>query len=176
MNRWTIAVVILVLVPRTLSAAPVAPCAAIPSNIKVEPFFGDLVDGVVAGSPTFAAQCGRIAGDPSVRVVVQLLPKLEESCCRARTVIQRHDSGALFATIEIPSPRTRKEYAELLGHEFEHILEQMEQLDLASGAPGIKRLAAGTFETARARRAGEVVALEIEAADATSPPSPPPAR
>ena len=70
--------------------------------------------------------------------------------------MRRYSSGALIAWVEIPSLGTELEYAELLGHEFEHILEQIDLVDLEAQAeqgarPG--RVEDGAYETERARLA-----------------------
>src|SRR5215213_6235109 len=107
-----------------LGPAAAAACDAFPANIQVDAFFAGVADEVLAASPTFAAQCDRIAAAPRMRVAVRLLPKLEEGEFRARTTVRRFTSGLVTALVEIPSPRTEIEYAELFGHEFEHVLEQ----------------------------------------------------
>jgi len=138
-------------------------CAELQPNIQVGDPFKSVVDHVLASSPTFSRQCERIAALPMVRVSIRALPKEEQSCCRARTTIRRYSSGALIAWIEIPSLATELEYAELLGHEFEHILEQIDLVDLEAQADqgaGARRVEDGAYETERACLAGEAVALE----------------
>jgi hypothetical protein len=138
-------------------------CADLQPNIQVGDFFKSVVVNVLAASPTFSRQCERIAALPMVRVSIGALPKEEQSCCRARTTIRRYSSGALIAWVEIPSLGTALEYAELLGHEFEHILEQIDLVDLEAQADqgaGATRVEDGAYETDRAQRAGEAVAKE----------------
>ena len=142
---------------RAPAESPAAP------RIRIDELFEPVVDDLQQASPTFLRQFARIAETPLVSVSVRALPKGEESCCRARTTIRRYQSGAIIAWVEIPSPRTREEYAELLGHEFEHILEQIDLVDLdvqADAGGGATRLAEGTYETGRAQRAGLAVARE----------------
>jgi hypothetical protein len=146
-------------------------CTHLPATIQIDGLFDEVVDDLLADSPTFRRQCERIVGRPLVRVSVRTLPRKEESCCRARTTMRRYASGALIAWVEIPSPRTRLEYAELLGHEFEHILEQIDGVDLRaqSARPaGATLLADGAYETVRAQRAGEIVAMEAALKGSTS--------
>jgi hypothetical protein len=162
MNRfWRLAVMVLAGWTVTPGRAPAGTDRS--PSIQVDDFFDSLVDALRDASPTFSRQYERIADFPLARVSIRMLPKGEESCCRARTTIRRYPSGALIAWVEIPSPRTRLEYAELLGHEFEHILEQIDRVDLdaqADEGAGAARVGNGAYETARARRAGEAVALE----------------
>ena len=139
-------------------------CTQRPGNIQVTPVLESVLSSLLGVSPTLGKQCDRIAAAPLVRVMVGVLPKSEESCCRARTVLRRYPSGVLLAHVEIPSPRRREEYAELLGHEFEHILEHLEAVESDAGprprdtsGGGGKRI----DETVRAHEAGRAVAAEV---------------
>ncbi len=53
--------------------------------------------------------------------------------------------------------------SELLGHEFEHLIEQLDGVDLSAMARGgeARRLTDGAFETERAIAAGQQVAGEV---------------
>jgi hypothetical protein len=55
---------------------------------------------------------------------------------------------------------------ELIGHEFEHLLEQIEGLDLKRLArvkgSGVRVLEGRVFETDRAQAAGRLVAAEMD--------------
>jgi hypothetical protein len=65
----------------------------------------------------------------------------------------------------MPVPLTFVEYAELFGHELEHILEQIDRVDLAAltaAGEGASRLSDGAYETTRARRAGLLIAEQTE--------------
>jgi hypothetical protein len=164
---WTIAA--MVFAGSTVSAGPAYSCGALPPAIQADPFLESVVAAVLAASPTFSLQCQRIADTRFLTVSIRPLPRREDACCRARTTIRRYPSGAMIAWVEIPALRTRLEHAELLGHEFEHILEQIDQVDLdaQTGRGGASRLGDGSYETARARRAGERVALEFELTETT---------
>lgn len=168
MNRVCL-VAAMVLAGWTVTAGPAHACTELPTTIQVDDLLAAVVDELLAASPTFSRQCERIAELPLVRVAVRMLPKGEESCCRARTTIRRYASGALIAWVEIPSPRISVEYAELLGHEFEHILEQIDLVDLNALADrgGASRVG-DAYETTRARRAGEAVAEEAAIKATTS--------
>jgi hypothetical protein len=67
------------------------------------------------------------------------------------------------AIIEIPVTR---EFPELLAHEFEHVLEQVDGLKLVELARkrggGVLERPDGSFETSRAIEAGRAVALEFD--------------
>ena len=162
MNRLCV-IAAMVVVGWAVNPGPAIACAELQPSIQVDDSFKSVVDHVLASSPTFSRQCERIAALPMVRVSIRALPKEEQTCCRARTTIRRYSSGALIAWVEIPSPRIWVEYAELLGHEFEHILEQIDRVDLEAQADqgaGTTRVEDGAYETERAQRAGEAVAME----------------
>ena len=80
---------------------------------------------------------------------------------RARTQIRRTAGGQLIATVEI---NPYGDFTELLAHELEHVIEQLDGIDLAAKATvarsGVRNCADGTFETSRAVRVGTLVALE----------------
>ena len=144
--------------------APAEPasCSARPVAVQVDERFAAVLDELLDASPTFRRQCGRIEGE--ALVAIRTLPRAEEQCCRARATIRRYDSGVVIAMIELPALRTRAEYAELLGHEFEHILEQLEDVDLAARGEVIPAYSGHAYETRRAREAGLAVASEARRA------------
>lgn len=129
----------------------------------VESVFEDLLEA----SPTLQSQYDRITSALHVQVHVTLVPGLPLDR-RAQTVIRRAERGGLEARVEIPTPLRDDEYAELLAHELEHVLEQIEGVDLDSLAgrrtSGVNRLQDGTFETARAQLTGRQAALEVRTA------------
>jgi hypothetical protein len=177
MNRLCV-IAVMVAAGWTVNPGRALACADLQPSIQVDDFFKSVVVNVLAASPTFSRQCERIAALPMVRVSILALPQEEQSCCRARTTIRRYSSGALIAWVEIPSLGTALEYAELLGHEFEHILEQIDLVDLEAQADqgaGAKRVEDGAYETDRAQRAGEAVAKEA-AITRTTPTTPYPPR
>ena len=176
MNRLCV-IAILVLAGWTVNPGRALACADLQPGIQIDSFFKSVADDMLAASPTFIRQCERIAAVPTVRVSIRALPQGEPLSSRARTMIRRYPSGALIAWVEIPALGTTLEYAELLGHEFEHVLEQIDLVDLASQADqdgGVWRVENGAFETERARLAGETVATEVAAARAPSARSHPP--
>ena len=69
--------------------------------------------------------------------------------------------GQLVASVEI---NPYGDFTELLAHELEHVIEQLDGIDLAAKATvassGVRNCADGTFETSRAVRVGTLVALE----------------
>ena len=170
MTRAALATLVVVF---SLSEAPEAvACPERPGNIQAVPLLEPVVESLLSVSPTFSGQCERISAMPLVRVMVASLPRSEEACCRARTTVRRYPSGVMLALVEIPSPRRSEEYAELLGHEFEHIVEQLDGTEL-DGRPDRAEASAGgwagAYETERAHWAGKAVAAEVQRSGAVEP-------
>jgi hypothetical protein len=137
--------------------------ATLPPNLILSRHSKPLVEKVWRHSPTFRLQCERIAQAQWLKVRLTFVPKTSApGKYRALTTVNRQ-SG--LARIEIYAPN---DYIELIGHEFEHVLEQIEGLDLASLAEEkggqTFRHADGAFETARALRAGRQVKSEYRRA------------
>ena len=113
-------------------------------------------------SETFRRQCAIVAAAPHVRVVITAVNPSRPLEARARASITRTAWGRLDVLVEIP---ILGDYAELLPHEFEHVLEQIAGMDLPAlaraGTPGIFRLRDGAYETARAMAAGLAAAAEV---------------
>jgi hypothetical protein len=131
----------------------------LPRNINPGMLNEELV-ALLESSPTFQAQCTRLAAAPWVRIQVHIAPTVVNA--RARTTIVHDDAGALNAVVQIGFG---EDYRELLAHEFEHVLEQLDRIDLRKE---VERGAAwvaedGAFETRRAWSAGVQVARESEA-------------
>jgi hypothetical protein len=110
-------------------------------------------------SPTFRSQCARIRDAGNLRVTVVIDTDIP-SHCRAFSVIQRQ-GGRIRAEVHLP-PST--DHSELLAHEFEHILEQIEGLDLRTLArikgSGVREVQDDLFESDRAQSAGRIVVAE----------------
>lgn len=146
-------------------SAETTPGPPVTSSIVVAPFFGHLLDELVATSATVRGQYGRLLSAPRVLVWVEPLngPRAGTS---ARATIRRTASGWVLAKVELATPLRFVEYAEMLAHELEHVLEQVEGVSLSAlaGEPGsaASRLHDGSYETERARGAGRAAAEEIE--------------
>jgi hypothetical protein len=125
-----------------------------------------VLEDVLAASPTVRSQFERIASAAGVRVYITLA--LELPADRLSQTVFRSSADGLEARVEISTPLRADEYAELLAHEFEHVLEQLEGLNLASlarrGEPGVARLPDGAYETQRAIGAGRRASREVLAA------------
>ncbi len=137
--------------------------ATLPPNLILSRQAKPLVEKVWRHSPTFRLQCERIAQAQWLKVRLTFIPKTSApGKYRALTTVNRR-SG--LARIEIYAPN---DYVELIGHEFEHVLEQIEGLNLAALAEEkggqTLRHADGAFETARALDAGRKVKAEYKSA------------
>jgi hypothetical protein len=120
------------------------------------------VSHMLAHSPTFRAQFQRVVDHSGVIVSATLDPTIAARPFSARSTIRRYDSGLVVVEMALaPGPRVE----EYIAHEFEHVLEQLEGLDLATlarrGAPGIWFSTGSLIETDRATRAGRTVMDEL---------------
>jgi len=141
-------------------AACEAPTLTLPPSIGLEDGLQPIVRSALEHSPKFREQCRALAAAPRLRATVSLAYRVGIGTTRARTSFRQYPFGALAAEIEI---RSAPELTELLAHEFEHLIEQLDGVDLnALAKEGMAhRLADGAFETARAVAAGQLVAGEV---------------
>ena len=132
----------------------------VPPNLDVPSTYQTTVERMLARSPVFRRQCLRLAAAPHLEVVVRILHPLA-SGPRARTTITRADPGRVIAAVEI---NPVGDFIELLAHELEHVIEQLDGVNLAAKSSiarsGVWTCPDGTFETTRAKRVGTLVALE----------------
>ena len=146
-----------------LAALPmlVALRPVLPRNIDVPDKLRATFERLLEHSPTLTRQCRRIGAAPHVRVVIRFAGQAA-SLPRARASITRYEAGALLAEIDLPISR---DLIELLAHELEHVIEQMEGIKLADlvreGEGRAYRDAAGVYETQRAMLAGQMAATEM---------------
>ena len=133
---------------------------AIPSNIFVRKDLQPFVAKLLRLSPTFRRQFERIGCTGDWRVTIILVSPATSPEYHARSIITKA-RGTASVKMEIVALSS---YAEMMGHEFEHLLEQLDGLNLAALAgrrgSGVDRHADGSFETTRAISAGQTVARE----------------
>jgi hypothetical protein len=157
-NLFSIAVAIIAVV--SSAQAKTKTSSILPANFDVPNVLVDIVSDVYVQSDTFRAQCDRLGRATNMQVSLRLDSRIRPSC-RAFTVITRKD-GILCAEVHLPPSI---EMAELLGHEFEHILEQLEHVNLRVLAhvrgSGVREIDFDLFETERAQRTGIIVAKEM---------------
>jgi hypothetical protein len=138
-----------------------------PANIEIAPIYRSTVAAMLEHSPTFRRQYGRIARTPDLRV--RILPSLlgGRPADGALTLIVRR-VPQMEASVQLG---TAGDPVMLIAHEFEHILEQLDDVDLTSmalrPATGV-HLVPGSrhFETDRAIAAGRQVRFEVQRARA----------
>ena len=115
---------------------------------------------LIARSPTLQRQCEVIANSPHVRIAMRYANNLPWYC-HARATISRQ-AAQLRVVILVP---VSAELPQLLAHEFEHVVEAIEGVDLAARArikgSGVIEVVQGVFETARAKRIGRQAELEL---------------
>jgi hypothetical protein len=138
---------------------------ALPSNLIVSSHYRPLLEDMLRQSSTFRRQCVRIAAEPQLLVELRIGLSPSRSAIRAQTEISRQ-GGRIHAAIDI---FRANDNIELIGHEIEHVIEQLDEVDLRGRAKlrdtGVHWLSAGShmFETKRAVRVGLSVAGEIRA-------------
>jgi hypothetical protein len=130
-------------------------------NLDLAGSFRPLVAELVSRSPTFRRQCARLAAAPHLSILLRSdLP--EATGAGALTRIQMRPHGRLEAVVQVGvSART----AELIAHEIEHIIEQLDGIDLRMKsrlrASGVRRVwDLDAYETTRAIATGQRVARE----------------
>ena len=133
--------------------------AFIPSNVDLPRGFERTLLRLIERSPTFRSQCERIANADNLRVTVRI-DTLIPSYCRAFTIVHRRGLQ-IRADVHLPAGA---HFVEFLAHEFEHVIEQIEGMNLrklarAKGS-GVHEIDREVFETVRAQAAGRVVAAE----------------
>jgi hypothetical protein len=146
----------------TLAAHLIEPAQQLPSAIAIAPIYRPAVAAMLRYSPTFRRQCNRIARTPKLFVAIGASRASGEIAGGALTRIVRSARG-IDAVIEVvPSG----DPVLLIAHEFEHILEQLDGVDLPAMATrvatGVHVVAdSGHFETDRAIAAGRQVMDEV---------------
>ncbi len=136
---------------------------ALPPAIQVESLLRSVTARMLEKSPTFKRQCDLIGGSGAVVVKVRVVPAPRNSFTRATSTFRRYTSGITVVDVEIPAA---SRIVELLAHEFEHIAEYVEGVDLKSMArkrpDEAFQLRDGSFETSRAVYAGKAAAQEVD--------------
>ncbi|MFO7303504.1 MAG: hypothetical protein DIU54_013905 [Acidobacteriota bacterium] len=147
-------------------ALPLVPLPAecgVPADVEVAPVYRPVIERLVTRSPTLCAQMRRIAADDRVVLRIVVAHGLRPgACCRASTRFVRR-GVRLEANVRLPASA---ELPELLAHELEHVVEQIEGLDLVRLSrvrdSGVYRIEGNRFETLRAQAAGRAARQELE--------------
>jgi len=137
--------------------------ADLPSNLAAPPALKPLLSRMWNQSRTFRRQCARIRGESRLLVRIHTAASVSQSRGRAATYFNRGGAGILEADVYLAGP---VDLIELIAHEFEHVIEHVDGLDLrrlAGLAPTTVWVTAhGMFETRRATETGRVVAAEVD--------------
>lgn len=147
------------LVVQAVSASPTCR-SEMPANIRPGIFQREMFR-LLDRSETFREQCTRIAATRYVRVVFGVARSVPDGS-RAQTTIERFQAGAVVAFVTL---KFAEDYVELIPHELEHVIEQIEHVRLADEAARQEawRSRTGAYETRRAMAMGLRVRQEVMA-------------
>ena len=150
-----------------VAAEAVATQLTLPPNLVAPAMYRPLLELILRSSPTFRRQCVRLTAETRVTVHLNMRPPVSGADIRAKTHMTRR-AGHLRAEIDIFRPG---DLVELIAHEIEHVIEQLDDIDLSSRAAlrdsGVRAPSAeGAFETTRAIRVGLKVTGEVRASNA----------
>jgi hypothetical protein len=139
------------------------PAQQSPANIAIAPIYHVTVAAMLQYSPTFRRQYSRIARTLDLRVEIRPSLLGGRPADGALTRIVRR-AAQIEASVQLG---TAGDPVLLIAHEFEHILEQLDGVDLPSmalrHATGVRQVpGSGHFETDRAIAAGRQVSAEVQ--------------
>ena len=125
--------------------------------------FRDVIAHMWDASPTFRQQCRRLAAAaPGLRLHVRHERGLSALGVRARSHLRLQEGTVVSAAMSLP---VGGDVVELIAHELEHVLEQVDGVDLeAHLRSGVVWRHGDGYETRRAGAAGRRVAGEVAAA------------
>ena len=145
-------------VPAASSSSSIC-TSTLPGNLDAGPFEQQALH-MLRRSATFRRQCQRVAAS-KVLIVRFVLTTHRSDMDRASAVVRKYDTGAIRADVVI---RFSTSYVELIAHELEHVIEQVDGVDLRAEqqAGRASEVDSGAFETERAVAAGLQVQAEWE--------------
>jgi hypothetical protein len=140
-------------------AACDGPAPSLPQSIVLAEGLEAIIESALQRSPRFRQQCRALAASTGLAVTVSLAFRPSINATRAQTSF-RVTSRSVLARVEIHQPTA---LVELIAHEFEHLIEQLDGVNLRALARTNKarQLSDGAFETDRAIAAGHQVAGEV---------------
>jgi hypothetical protein len=145
-------------------ADAVAVMVPIPSNLFIADVYRSVIEKMLRLSRTFRRQCIRIASEPRWTIHINVRSTAPQHGVRAMTTMDRKTDGGVTALIELFALNND---VELIAHELEHVLEQLDGIDLRQLAvtrnSGVRSLSADRrlYETRRANRVGAIVNREV---------------
>jgi|SRR5579862_5881893 len=138
----------------------------LPASIGASPPIRAQILMMIERSATFRQQCQRL-DIPRLSIQIKTDSEIYERAYKARTTIARSSTGTV-AWVRLAAFGDPTEW---LAHEFEHIIEQIDGVDLPHLAELNRRDAWYTgenmFETARALQTGRLVLREVRSAGRT---------
>ena len=148
------------------SRASTDDAAELPPNFEVPSLYRGVIETMLRQSATFRRQSERIRQASFLTVTIENAPPPAGTNSLAWTRISRDSNKRLHATVFI-SPRDR--LVELLAHEIEHVIEQLDGVDLhvksRQQSTGVRQCDCsdlGAYETRRAIVTGQRVAREVD--------------
>ena len=117
------------------------------------------VERMWRSSPTFRAQCARLAAEPTLRVSLWIDPFHPLASERAHAEISRVRGRLTHADIVLFDAR---DAIELIAHELEHIIEQIDGVRLREAVCGSHHVVVTDRQSCRAIEMGKRVAAEVE--------------
>jgi Tol biopolymer transport system component len=144
--------------------------AALPSNLTASAIFQPALERMWQLSPTFRRQCRRLSAARQLHVNLLLEELARHPSSYHARASMRHRNGVLVSS-DIHLARL-DDPVELIAHEIEHVIEQLDQVDLQAHARSgtVWKRDDGAFETRRAIAIGRRVAHEMsDAAQADTP-------
>ena len=145
------------------------PEAPLPANLEVDPMFEVVVQGMHQRSPAFRRQIARLGAARTLRV--RLLPEDQP-----RPTLASHARTAVIFDAGFPVDahvylRMTPQISRFIAHELEHIIEQLDGVDLrAQEANGVAwKSGDSSFETQRSIEAGLLVEREVARAVRVAP-------
>ena len=146
--------------PQPVPSQTAGAVVVLPANLTVVPVFQSFLDSMWRSSPTFRRQCSRLVAAEGLSVALRIEDLQRRPSFDARTVFVRRGGVLVAAHVFLSlSPAA----PELIAHEVEHVLEQLDGVDLAAhvGSGNVWKRADGAFETRRATEVGRRVAREM---------------
>jgi hypothetical protein len=137
--------------------------SGLPPNVAIAATYRAVVGEMFRYSPTFRRQCNRLARASTLQVEIRVARLPDGTTDEALTRIVRRPDGVIEAGVQVGSSG---DPALLIAHEFEHILEQLDGVDLplmaTRAGSGVHRVPGSRhFETDRAIAAGHRVQEEV---------------
>jgi hypothetical protein len=143
----------------------------IPDNVTIQSdYLLALTNDMASRSLGFRSRLGQIGSSPYFRGTLRFVWRTLSPSAIAQTNFARTKAGWLFADIQIPARLVFvRQDVEMIAHEIEHVIEQIEGLDLktlarqpGSGVYPLHGLRSRLFETDRASAFGRRVKRDFE--------------